>query len=102
MLDAEVLKDLRLGFSQMGNVSIREEKVDDGADLALKIHATEEGHNLIIVGRRHSTNSALLSGLMEWVEFPDLGPVGDILAEADISRLVSVLVIQQQLHMKIK
>ncbi|PSS34433.1 Cation/H(+) antiporter like [Actinidia chinensis var. chinensis] len=81
MLDAEVLKDLRLGFLQTGNMSIREEKVDDGADLALKIHVMKEGHDLIIVGRCHGTNSGLLSGLTEWVEFPELGPVGDILAD---------------------
>ncbi|GFY82067.1 hypothetical protein Acr_02g0003070 [Actinidia rufa] len=81
MLDAEVLKDLRLGFLQTGNMSIREEMVDDGADLALKIHVMKEGHDLIIVGRCHGTNSGLLSGLTEWVEFLELGPVGDILAD---------------------
>ncbi|XP_058183922.1 cation/H(+) antiporter 4-like isoform X1 [Rhododendron vialii] len=102
MLDAEVLKDLRLAFAQAGNLRFREERVEDGPELALRVRSLEEAYDLIIVGRRHGGDSRMLAGLTEWVEFPELGPVGDILASADVNRPVSVLVVQQQLHLKIK
>lgn len=90
------------GAAIAGNLRFRDERVEDGAELALRVRSLEEGYDLIIVGKRHGGDSRMLSGLTPWVEFPELGPVGDILASADISRPVSVLVIQQQLHLKIK
>jgi len=33
---------------------------------------------------------------MEWVELPELGVIGDLLAARDLSSKVSVLVVQQQ------
>lgn len=90
------------GAAIAGNLRFREERVEDGPELALRVRSLEEAYDLIIVGRRHGGDSRMLAGLTEWVEFPELGPVGDILASADINRPVSVLVVQQQLHLKIK
>ncbi|CAK9135853.1 unnamed protein product [Ilex paraguariensis] len=97
VLDTELLKDIKLQSPFQRNVEYREEKVKDGPDTALIIHAMEEAFDLIVVGRRHREDSPLLSGLAEWNELPELGPVGDILASADIKKPVSVLVVQQQI-----
>ncbi|KAH1080597.1 hypothetical protein J1N35_020358 [Gossypium stocksii] len=39
--------------------------------------------------------SPLTTDLTDWSECPELGAIGDILAESDFSSTVSVLVIQQ-------
>uniref|UniRef100_A0A5B6Z9M8 Putative cation/H(+) antiporter 3-like n=1 Tax=Davidia involucrata TaxID=16924 RepID=A0A5B6Z9M8_DAVIN len=103
MLDTEVLNDIRVHFcsTKAGNVVYREEKMKDGPETALRIHAMRKDYDLIMVGRRHRRNSPLVSGLTEWNEFPELGEIGDLLASADENLPVSVLVVQQQ-HMKIK
>ncbi|VFQ72802.1 unnamed protein product [Cuscuta campestris] len=96
VLDAEILKSVRLLGQQQDNVAYREERVADGAESALIIHAMEGVFDLIIVGRRHKADLTQLSGLTEWNDLPELGPIGDMLAAADISAPVSVLVVQQQ------
>lgn len=101
MLDLEVLKDMKFDSGQMGDVIYREEMVKDGSDTAMIIKSMEGKYDLIMVGRRHDRDSQLTSGLTEWSELPELGPVGDMLASSDIRSPVSVLVVQQQ-HMQCK
>lgn len=96
VLDAEILKSIRMLGQQQDNIVYREERVKDGAESALIIHAMEEAFDLILVGRRHKANIPQLSGLTEWNDLPELGPIGDMLAAADIISPVSVLVCQQQ------
>ncbi|XP_073017521.1 cation/H(+) antiporter 15-like isoform X1 [Primulina eburnea] len=96
VLDAEILKDTRMLGARQENIVYREERVKDGAETALLIHAMEEAFDLIIVGRRHKDDTPQLLGLSEWNDLPELGPVGDMLAAADISKPVSVMVIQHQ------
>ncbi|XP_062086691.1 cation/H(+) antiporter 15-like [Humulus lupulus] len=60
------------------------------------IRSMEKLYELIVVGRRHSSESPLFSGLMEWSEYPELGFIGDLLASSHNDRGVSLLVIQQQ------
>ncbi|MCD9646767.1 hypothetical protein HAX54_036924 [Datura stramonium] len=96
VLDAEMLKEVRLGQHQ-DNIVYREERVKDGAETALIIHAMEEAFDLIMVGRRHRDDLQQLLGLNEWNDLPELGPVGDMLAAAEINRPVSVLVVQHQI-----
>ncbi|XP_075500148.1 cation/H(+) antiporter 3-like isoform X1 [Primulina tabacum] len=96
VLDAEILKDTRMHGERRENIVYREERVKDGAETALLIHSMEEAFDLIIVGRRHKDDTPQLLGLSEWNDLPELGPVGDMLAAADISKPVSVMVIQHQ------
>ncbi|KAL3524024.1 hypothetical protein ACH5RR_016858 [Cinchona calisaya] len=101
VLDAEMLKDTRMrGTHYQVNIVYKEERVKDGAETALKVHAMVEKFDLIMVGRRHRVELPQLSGLDEWNELPELGPIGDILAASDINRPVSVLVVQQQIVRK--
>ncbi|XP_047325974.1 cation/H(+) antiporter 4-like [Impatiens glandulifera] len=101
VLDMEALKDLKIRASQPGSTIIyKEEKVKDGAELASLVHSIAEVYDLIIVGRHHAAaeNSPMLTGLTEWMELPELGPIGDMLASSDIRRPVSALIVQHQLH----
>jgi len=100
VLDAEILKDIRMQGAHQDNIIYKEERVKDGAETALLIRDMEEAFDLIIVGRRHSDDMPQLLGLSEWNDLPELGPVGDMLAAADINIPVSVLVVQHQIVKK--
>ncbi|XP_031093593.1 cation/H(+) antiporter 3-like [Ipomoea triloba] len=95
VLDAEVLKDMRVQAHQQDNILYREERVKDGAETALVVRDMQEVFDLILVGRRHRDDMPQLFGLSEWSEIAELGPVGDMLA-ADTTLPVSVVVVQQQ------
>ncbi|KAL3521272.1 hypothetical protein ACH5RR_019421 [Cinchona calisaya] len=97
VLDSEILKDTRVQSTHQDNIVYKEERVKDGAETALQIHALAETFDLIMVGRRHREESAQLIGLNEWNELPELGPIGDMLAASEINRPVSVLVVQHQI-----
>ncbi|KAK3015190.1 hypothetical protein RJ639_005399 [Escallonia herrerae] len=96
VLDTETLKDIKVLSSHQNNVAYREEKVKDGPEAALIANAMEEAFDLIMVGRRHRDDSPLLSGISQWSDLAELGPLGDILASSDVKKPVSVLVVQQQ------
>ncbi|XP_074352175.1 cation/H(+) antiporter 3-like [Apium graveolens] len=96
VLDAESLKEMRFLSTHRNNVSYQEEKVKDGPETTAIIKAMLDFFDLILVGRRHKEDSQVLSGLWEWTDLTELGPIGDFLASADINKPVSVLVIQQQ------
>lgn len=77
---------------------MREESVTVGEEILARIQHLGMDYDLIMVGRSHGLNSALLEGLLSWSDNPELGVIGDMLASADFSNgRVSVLVIQQQL-----
>lgn len=101
ILDTETLRDIKLQASHQNNIVYREVKSKDGPDTALLINEMMEGgdFDMIMVGRRPSEDSPLLSGLTEWSDLPELGPIGDILASSDIQKPISVLVVQQQILM---
>ncbi|KAG6393137.1 hypothetical protein SASPL_147372 [Salvia splendens] len=96
VLDAEILKETRMQGTQQDNIMYREERVKDGAETAMLIHAMEEAFDLIMVGRRHKDDTPQLLGLSEWNDLAELGPVGDMLASPDLTVPVSVLVVQHQ------
>jgi hypothetical protein len=53
-------------------------------------------HELYVVGRRPGeAGSSMTSALEEWMENPELGPIGDMLVSSDFSMSMSLLVVQQ-------
>lgn len=96
VLDAESLREMKYQSTHRSNVTYQEERVRDGPETTAIIKAMLDAFDLIMVGRRHKEDSQALSGLWEWTDLPELGPIGDFLASADIDKPVSVLVIQQQ------
>ncbi|KAG9134421.1 hypothetical protein Leryth_026627 [Lithospermum erythrorhizon] len=95
IMDSEALKQFKV--HAYGNIEIRDETVKDGADTTHLVHEIEEAFDLILVGRSHNENLPQLSGLSEFTEFPELGSVGDITANSDITSPLSILVLQQQI-----
>ena len=96
VLDKAMLKDCKLERSRTGNVTFREIEVGSGSETVDVLRKMVDEHDFIIVGRRHGINSPQTSGLEDWSEFPELGPVGDYLASSDLDCKASILVVQQQ------
>ncbi|GAV74604.1 Na_H_Exchanger domain-containing protein [Cephalotus follicularis] len=84
-------------FRSMNNESITyvEKLVTSGEQTVEAINSCYNDFDLYIVGRGHGRISALTSGLTEWNECPELGEIGDVLVQADLASLASVLVVQQ-------
>ncbi|KAF8402548.1 hypothetical protein HHK36_010633 [Tetracentron sinense] len=98
-LDNEMIKELRMGNMENERVEYREEKVRNGIGTARVIRSLENSYDLILVGRRHATDSPLLRGLKDWNEFPELGYIGDMVASTDSDCEASILVVQQQAYL---
>lgn len=96
VLDREILRELKTLSREQNNIVYKEKLSSDGGETALIVNSMADSFDLILVGRRHREDSPLLVGLWQWNDIPELGPIGDILASAEISRPASVLVVQQQ------
>lgn len=97
VVDAEVLKEVRhLAQCEDTKVCYKEVRVRDGAETAFTVREMEHVFDLILVGRRHEPDLPQLLGLSQWIDIPELGPIGDMLAIENIRSPVSVLVVQQQ------
>ncbi|XP_050227135.1 cation/H(+) antiporter 4-like [Mercurialis annua] len=97
MLDLESLKCLREEIAMNMNITYIEETVRDGSDTAAIIKSIQGNFDLIMAGRRHESKPEVVSGLLQWAEYPELGEMGDLLASSDILSTVSILVMQQQI-----
>jgi hypothetical protein len=97
--DIAMLKDGKIEHSRLGNVAYREIEVEGGSQTIDVLRQMVQEHDFIIVGRRNGIKSPQTSGLQEWSEFPELGPVGDFLASSDLDCTASILVVQQQICM---
>ncbi|CAK7338904.1 unnamed protein product [Dovyalis caffra] len=97
MLNKDILRRVKAEMSGNKNIHYIEETVRDGSDTSSIVQSMAGDHDLIMVGRQRETVPKALSGLSEeWIDFPELGPLGDLLASEYISNLASVLVVQQQ------
>ncbi|KAK7289903.1 hypothetical protein RIF29_03930 [Crotalaria pallida] len=90
----DLMKHIRYSNQHNGQVTFKEEIVEDGTGTTQIIRTMEGKYNLVIVGRHHVPDSPCTLGLTEWCEIPELGPVGNLLASSDFT--FSVLVVQQQ------
>ncbi|XP_029120569.2 cation/H(+) antiporter 15-like [Elaeis guineensis] len=78
-----------------GMVEYEEVVATDVEETMTAIRRVEEsGHDLFVVGRGQNMKSPLIEGLNEWTEFPELGPVGDLLVLTEFEATPSVLVVQ--------
>ncbi|XVF68436.1 hypothetical protein PTKIN_Ptkin11bG0002600 [Pterospermum kingtungense] len=96
ILDERIVNEFKIAPVGKKHHVYKEEYVCDSVETVRVIRSIENCYDLILVGRRHDSNSSFFMGLNEWNEFPELGFVGDMLVSSDSGCLVSVLVMQQQ------
>lgn len=100
-IDCELFEEFKSMNVGNKNVMCREVAVKDMEEIMSVISTlTNEGYDLLIVGMRHESNSLLAGVLNEWVESPELGVIGGLLASPDFGTNVSILVIRQQIHVR--
>ncbi|WCJ41604.1 Cation/hydrogen exchanger family protein [Euphorbia peplus] len=71
--------------------------VTDGSETAMTINLVADKYDLFVVGRRYGIESPRTSGLSNWIKYPELGIIGDILACKYVDTRAAVLVVQQQI-----
>ncbi|RZC57332.1 hypothetical protein C5167_004636 [Papaver somniferum] len=94
-LDDECFTEFYEKSLSQGKIGYLEKHVIDAKGTVSTLKSFEEHYALFVVGRGGRVNSILTAGMSSWEECPDLGPIGEILADSDFSLSASVLVIQQ-------
>lgn len=92
----DLLKKVKLASATNPNVAYKRKVVQDGIETSDQVRAMANQCHIMIVGRRHGIRSRQTSGLSEWSEFPELGPVGDLVASPEFNKKSIVLIVQQQ------
>lgn len=96
-LDFEIIDQFKTATMHKMRHLYREEVVSESVEVINVIRSLQNLYDLVLVGRRHASNSPVLLGLAMWNEFPELGSLGDMLASSDSNSEVSLLVVQQQI-----
>ncbi|KAJ0245600.1 Cation/H(+) antiporter 28 [Hirschfeldia incana] len=80
-----------------GGVSYMEKHLTNSSETFTALKSLDGVYGLVIVGRGGGrASSALTTGLNDWQQCPELGPIGDVLSGSDFSHNTSMLIIQQQ------
>ncbi|BAT81416.1 hypothetical protein VIGAN_03113200 [Vigna angularis var. angularis] len=94
--DAEIVHKFMISYLQMKRHDFKEQVVRDSLEMVGVIRTLEGCFDLILVGRRHESESSMFYGMNDWMEYPELGSVADMLVSSDSTFDGSVLVVQQQ------
>ncbi|CAN8305922.1 unnamed protein product [Cochlearia groenlandica] len=70
--------------------------VADGTETSTILHSVAYDYDLFIVGRTSGFGTVATKGLGDWMEFDELGVIGDLLASKYYPSRASVLIVQQQ------
>ncbi|KAK6240165.1 hypothetical protein QUC31_005634 [Theobroma cacao] len=93
--DDDYVNEFRFRTMHDKSVAYIEKQVNSGDQIVSIVTSDYNNFDLYIVGRGHGTISPLTSGLSNWSDFPELGPLGETLVSTDFESPTSVLVVQQ-------
>ncbi|KAB5561173.1 hypothetical protein DKX38_006130 [Salix brachista] len=93
-LDDEYVNEFRLKTAGEQFVSYQEKVVNNDEEIVLALQEMHHIYDLYVVGRGEGIVSPLTASLADWCEYPELGPVGDLLITSSFAQ-GSVLVVQQ-------
>ncbi|XP_022723748.1 cation/H(+) antiporter 15-like, partial [Durio zibethinus] len=93
-IDDDYINEFRIRTVGEELIMYEEKSLFNGEELVVELKEIENKFELFIVGRRDGLASPLTTELSNWVDCPELGIIGDLLAISD-SATGSVLVVQQ-------
>ncbi|KAF9684173.1 hypothetical protein SADUNF_Sadunf04G0090200 [Salix dunnii] len=93
-LDDEYVNEFRLKTAGEQFVSYQEKVVNNDEEIILALQEMHHIYDLYVVGRGEGIVSPLTASLADWCEYPELGPIGDLLITSSFAQ-GSVLVVQQ-------
>lgn len=95
-LDDQYIEQFKLKSRDDPSIRLVEEVAENGEDVVRLVSNNAEcRYDLYVVGRAKGVVSPLTSGLSDWSEYPELGPLGDILVCSSFAAEASVLVVKQ-------
>lgn len=96
LLDDDYLGKFKMATENNRSVRIYELVLNDEEETTKAIKSMDDhNHDLYIVGRGRDMVSPLTSGLADWCDCPELGPIGDLLVTSEFESKFSVLIVQQ-------
>ncbi|XP_022714571.1 cation/H(+) antiporter 15-like [Durio zibethinus] len=93
-IDDDYINEFRLQTGGEELIVYEEKILQNGEELVVTLKEIENKFDLFIVGRGEGIHSPLTTELLNWVDCPELGVIGDLLATSETAR-GSVLVVQQ-------
>ncbi|XVF22913.1 hypothetical protein REPUB_Repub12eG0211800 [Reevesia pubescens] len=100
-LDDDYLNEFRFRTMHDQSIAYIEKQVNGGDQIVSTINSVYNDFDLYVVGRRHGNSCPLTSGLSNWSDSPELGPLGETLVSTDFDSPASVLVVQQSAPLSI-
>ncbi|KAJ1432093.1 Sodium/solute symporter superfamily [Sesbania bispinosa] len=100
MLDDELLKGLKGAYGSVENVTYEKVTIENPSETTAFVSDVANHYDFIIAGRRNGVKSPQTAALENWMEYSELGVIGDLLASPDTNTKASILVVQQQLMPK--
>ncbi|EPS59090.1 hypothetical protein M569_15718, partial [Genlisea aurea] len=95
-MDEDFLSKFKLTTMDVENINYTELVLNDEEEAIKAIKSMDENpYNLYLVGRGSGLESPLTSGLADWCDCPELGPIGDLLVTSEFESSFSVVVVQQ-------
>ncbi|OMP01519.1 Cation/H+ exchanger [Corchorus olitorius] len=92
-----ILNDEMLRITkEIKNIRYIEKEVNDGPETSTFLRPLLNDYQLVIAGRRYGMEDPQTFGLEEWIEFKEIGIIGDLVSSQDFGGNYSVLIVQQQ------
>ncbi|XP_038704652.1 cation/H(+) antiporter 15-like [Tripterygium wilfordii] len=93
--DDDYINEFRFRTMSDKNITYVEKVSNSGEETVATIKTMFHDFDMYIVGRGEGFISPLTSGLSEWSDCPELGPIGDIIVSSGFAQQATVFVIQQ-------